>query len=169
MDTETHIRTASEADAEGLVQLMNQVDAESDFMLYEAGERRLSVTEARERLRRSASSENQRIFVAEHGGQLVGYLLAMGGEPRRIRHRVYVVVGILDGFTGQKIGTRLFEALNEWANRQAIERLELTVRADNHRAIALYRKAGFEIEGTRKRSLKVNGAHADELSMARLL
>lgn len=169
MEIETTIRTVNDADAEAFVQLMNQVDAESDNMLYEAGERQLSVADARERISRSLSRHNQTIFVAECRGQLVGYLLAMGGEPRRIRHRVYIVVGVIDGFTGQKIGSRLFAALDAWAKDQAIERLELTVRADNDRAIALYRKAGFEVEGTRKRSLKVNGTHVDELSMARLL
>jgi RimJ/RimL family protein N-acetyltransferase len=169
MDTETSIRLATEADAEAFVELMGQVDAESDFMLFEADERQFSIEEVRQRIRGGATSQNQAIFVAERDGALVGYLLAIGGEPRRIRHRVYLVVGVREGFTGQRIGTRLFAALDEWAKSHAIERLELTVRADNARAIALYRKAGFEVEGTKKCSLKVNGQPADELSMARLL
>lgn len=49
-----------------------------------------------------------------------------------------------------------------------MHRLELTVMARNERAIGLYRRHGFEIEGTRRDSVRVGGAYVDELAMARL-
>ena len=39
---------------------------------------------------------------------------------------------------------------------------------DNERAIALYRKFGFEIEGTHKAYAFRNGAYADTYAMARV-
>ena len=39
----------------------------------------------------------------------------------------------------------------------------------NEAGIALYRRRGFEIEGTKKHSLLVGGRYVDEYYMARLL
>jgi RimJ/RimL family protein N-acetyltransferase len=169
MSKQTEIREIHEGDAEAFLDLMTRIDAETDFMLLEAGERATTVVEQRERIKDVLSKQNQTILVATYAKQLVGYLLAIGGEARRIRHRAYVVVGVLQAFTGRQIGTRLFTALESWARLHGIERLELTVRTDNQRGTALYRKMGFEIEGVRWRSLKVNGAYVSEYHMAKIL
>jgi ribosomal protein S18 acetylase RimI-like enzyme len=161
------IREVDERDAQALLDLLARIDSETNFMLFEAGERPAAVGEQRERIKGILSKANQTILVASSAGQLVGYLIAIGGEFRRIVHRAYVVVGVLQAFTSQQIGTRLFTELEAWAKRHGIERLELTVRTDNDRGIGLYRKMGFEIEGVKKRSLKVNGAYVDEYSMAK--
>ena len=47
-------------------------------------------------------------------------------------------------------------------------RIELTVYTDNPAAIRLYRKFGFEIEGTFKGYALRDGVYADVYSMARL-
>src|SRR6202011_3858529 len=103
-----------------------------------------------------------------HDSQLVGYLEASGGKFRRNRHSAYIVIGILQEFTGQGIGGRLFTALEEWARQKAISRLELTVMTHNNAGLALYRKRGFAIEGTKKHSLLVNGQYVDENYMAKV-
>ncbi len=41
--------------------------------------------------------------------------------------------------------------------------------AHNLGAVALYEKAGFAIEGTRKQSMLVDGSYVDEHYMAKLL
>jgi ribosomal protein S18 acetylase RimI-like enzyme len=56
----------------------------------------------------------------------------------------------LKEFTGQGIGTRLFEEMQKWAVMQKIHRIDLTVMKHNERAIALYKKMVFEIEGTKE-------------------
>jgi RimJ/RimL family protein N-acetyltransferase len=76
-------------------------------------------------------------------------LAAYGGRCKRNRHSVYLITGILQAFTSQGIGTRLFVELEKWARENNIHRLELTVLVHNEAALALYRKMGFEIEGWR--------------------
>ena len=144
MRENTEIRALHEGDAEAFLDLLTRIDAETDFMLLEAGERATTVVEQRERIKGVLSKENQTILVASRDKLLVGYLVAIGGEARRIRHRAYVVVGVLQAFTGRQIGTRLFTALESWAKLHGIERLELTVRTDNERGTGLYRKMGCE-------------------------
>ena len=76
---------------------------------------------------------------------------------------------LLKSERGKGIGAKLFEALEEWANQQSIHRLELTVMTYNTAGIALYKKMGFEIEGTKRDSLLIDGKYVDEYYMSKLL
>jgi putative acetyltransferase len=59
----------------------------------------------------------------------------------------------------------MVDLVDGWLN---VSRLELTVYTDNEPAIALYRKFGFEVEGTHKAYALRAGRYVDSLSMARL-
>jgi RimJ/RimL family protein N-acetyltransferase len=63
----------------------------------------------------------------------------------------------------------MLSKLEQWAEGIGIRRLELTVMTHNERAVGLYKKIGFEVEGLRKDSLYVDGRYVDEYSMAKLL
>ncbi len=164
-----NIRPIRESDAEKFLRLGKWLDEETQFMMLEPGERTLSVEEQGERIRSVLSHDNQMIFVAENEGQLVGFLGAYGGGFRRNRHSAYIVIGILQDYAGQGIGRQLFEALEQWAIRQQLHRLELTVMCHNERAIRLYRKMGFQTEGVKRDSLWINGNYVDEYYMAKIL
>ena len=59
----------------------------------------------------------------------------------------------------------LVDYADHWAQ---VLRLELTVYSDNAPAIALYRKFGFEIEGTHRGFALRGGVFVDAHAMARL-
>jgi RimJ/RimL family protein N-acetyltransferase len=163
------IREIEEKDAEKLLNLCRQLDQETPFMMLEPGERNTTIEEQRNGIRKILTQANQMIFVVEHEEELIGYLAALGGTYHRNRHSAYLVIGIRQPFTGQGLGARLFRQLERWACQHNIHRLELTVMAHNKAALALYHKAGFEIEGTKKDALFVNGVYVDEYYMAKLL
>lgn len=164
------IREIREGDAEKFLALCHQLDRETQFMLLEPGERLITVEAQRERIKSIHARDNRIILIAEgRQGQLVGYLSATGGDYKRNRHTVYLVIGILQGFAGQGIGTQLFTQVEKWARTRDIHRLELTVMVHNERAVNLYQKMGFEIEGVKKHSLRVNDEYVDEYEMAKLL
>lgn len=163
------IRTIRKSDAEQFLKLCRQLDAETQFMLLEPDERKTTLEEQQTQIDMLLRQENQTIFVAEQDNQLVGYLAASGGTFKRSRHSAYLVIGILQAFSGQGIGTQLFQRLEEWAQHKHIHRLELTVMAHNTRGIALYKKQGFTIEGTRRHALLINGHYIDEYYMSKLL
>lgn len=50
-----------------------------------------------------------------------------------------------------------------------MHRLELTVMAHNHRAVGLYERMGFSVEGRRSQCLVVDGQFVDEFYMAVIL
>ena len=74
-----------------------------------------------------------------------------------------------DEFQRRGIGAALLAALIEAADRWFnLRRLELAVYVDNEPAIALYKKFGFVIEGTRRADAFRDGAFVDSYMMARL-
>ena len=161
------IRELRGEDAERHLALCHKLDHETKFMLYEPGERNTSLEHHRKFIQSFIASDNSTILIAEHGDQLVGYLLVDGGKARRIKHVGYIVAGILAAYQGQGIGTRLFQALEEWRKNTELKRLELTVISHNETAVSLYKKMGFEIEGTKKKSLYIEGRYIDEFYMGK--
>lgn len=161
------IREIREEDAERHLALCRKLDHETKFMLYEPGERSTSLEHHRKFIQSFIASDNSTILIAEHDDQFVGYLLVDGGKAKRIKHVGYIVVGILAAYQGQGIGTRLFQALEEWRENTELKRLELTVMSHNETAVSLYKKMGFEIEGTKKKSLYIDGRYIDEFYMGK--
>lgn len=74
-------------------------------------------------------------------------------------------MGVLREYRGRKLGSRLLAAVVAAARTLGWEKIELAVYAGNAAAVALYRKAGFELEGVRKRSHLVDGAYDDIVLM----
>jgi len=108
-------------------------------------------------------------LVAERDGELVGSagLFSTGPAARR-RHAMGLGISVAREAQGQGVGNALMVALCDYADRWAgVLRLELTVYTDNETAIRLYRKFGFEVEGTFKRYALRDGVYVDALSMAR--
>lgn len=164
------IRSATPQDAAAILALAAQLDAETAFMLLEPGERTTTPDVLAARLQARCDAPNSGWWLALDGDRLVGYLSAEGGRYRRNAHSASLVVGIRQAYSGQGIGTRLFATLLDWARGTGIiHRLELTVMTHNAAAVALYRKMGFAIEGTRQHALRIDGMWVDEYHMARLL
>jgi len=87
----------------------------------------------------------------------------------RQSHVAGLGMGVHDAWTGRGVGAALLEALIDSAdNWLGIRRLQLTVYADNAPAIALYRRFGFEIEGTHRAYALRDGRYVDAHAMARL-
>lgn len=156
-------------DAEAFLLLQKKLDEETSYMLLEPGERNTEVAGILKRIQDVMAQENRTIRVVEVNGELVGYIELVGGNVHRNRHTAYIVVGIRSNNRGMGLGTQLFTKGEAWARCHGIHRLELTVMVHNHAAIALYKKMGFHIEGTKRHSLKVDGQYVDEYYMAKLL
>ena len=164
-----YIREIEIEDAENFINLIKEVEAESDFMLMGAGERKTTPEQQKKHIEQVKEQSNATIFVAEEEGKLIGYLIAMGGRAKRTQHSAYLVIGILKNFRGRGIGTALFQSMENWALNHNISRLELTVVTQNEVGLALYKKRGFEIEGTKRNSLMIEGKLFSEYYMSKLL
>ena len=102
------------------------------------------------------------------GGEAVAMGTLMRGTGRR-GHAGEVFVMVHDAFWGRGIGGRLLGALTGLADDWlGLTRLQLEVAVDNARAIRLYERAGFEVEGTLRGDTIREGRLEDSHVMGRL-
>ena len=163
------LRIAGPNDAAALMKLKQRLDEETSFMLLEPGERDTSTQTLARHLEDVSRSENSVVIVADQRGELAGYVELAGGKFRRNRSTTHVIIGVLAQASGKGVGTGLLEEAKRWAAARGLHRIELNVMAHNHRAIALYERAGFVHEGRRADCLLIDGEFLDELYMAMIL
>jgi arsenate reductase (thioredoxin) len=110
------------------------------------------------------------IYVFEQGGRALG-MCKLLPQPHRNSHTVYLGgVAIDPAEAGKGHGKRMLLEAIDWAREKGFWRIELTVAAINTKAIALYQKAGFAVEGTLRQFtwLKSEGRLIDEVMMSYL-
>jgi len=115
-----------------------------------------------------ALTANDHLLVAELNETVVGCAgLSVSSKPRTC-HTAGVGIMVHADYQRQGIGKALMTAILDIAdNWLKLKRVELSVFVENERAIALYRKFGFVVEGTKKNAAIRNGEYADEFLMAR--
>lgn len=85
------------------------------------------------------------------------------------RHVADLGIFVLKPYRDRGIGTRLMDHALGWAIDHGVEKITLNVFANNLRAIHLYQKFSFHVEGLRKRQYRILGEYVDELFMAKFL
>lgn len=109
-------------------------------------------------------------LVACAGEEAIGILglRTFPTSPRR-KHAGHIAMAVRDDWQRRGAGTALLQAAvdlaDKWLN---LTRLELEVQVDNEGAIRLYKKFGFEIEGTLREYTFRDDAFVDVYIMARL-
>jgi L-phenylalanine/L-methionine N-acetyltransferase len=157
------LRARAASDGEGLLALFNQPRCRYFAQLFDdfAGLAELDAWTA-------AIGKGSFEVVASLGPQLVGYA---GLYPLRGRqsHVGWTSVCVHDDHQGQGIGTALLETVIATADLLAgLRRVQLNVYADNERAISLYRRHGFHIEGRHDGFASRDGELVEALTMARV-
>ena len=93
--------------------LLNALDAETNFMMYEPNERKqhMDIQELETDIYHNVIHGNDFLQIAKADNKIVGYLRAERGEFHRNFHTAYIVVGVLKEYQGKGIGTTFFENL----------------------------------------------------------
>src|SRR5579871_5354210 len=101
-------------------------------------------------------------------GKVIGTAGLTRLENRR-SHVGTIGMAVHDAYAGRGAGSALTAALLDIAdNWMGLTRVELTVYADNARAIGLYERFGFASEGLHRKFALRDGVLVDALAMARL-
>lgn len=156
------IRRAAAADAEKILEYCRAIGGESDNLTF--GSEGVQITPEREReyLESIADSDRQLYLVAEEDGEIVGIGNFSSFGKARLAHRGEFSLSVRRSMWGRHIGTRILEEIIRFARDSAkVEIVSLEVRSDNARAIALYKKFGFETVGTFRGYMKINGEYVD--------
>lgn len=110
---------------------------------------------------------NGKYIVAEDGTQVVGHALLDPMGLEAIEHVVRLTIAVHSGREEQGIGEKLLSYLIDWARTTPkVEKIELNVRAVNLRAIRLYQKLGFTVEGRIRHRMRMpDSSYMDDLEM----
>lgn len=162
------IRPAIPDDAAAVLVHLHTAGGETPYLSFgaegpgrdEAGQRAL--------LAGLCDSDNGLALVAVRDGEVVACLTFQRGGRARTRHVGEFGISVARACWGLGVGRRMIEMLLTWAERGGtVRKVNLRVRADNARGIALYESLGFVHEGRLARDNCVDGVFHDALLMGR--
>lgn len=145
------IRSATANDAQALSNLRVQIDGETENMDREKGEGFIDA-EGFEKLIHTDTESNRNLFlVAEVRDRVVGFSRCEGNQLKRFSHKIEFGVCVIKEYWGYGIGKNLLKESISWADSNGLKKITLQVLETNDKAIKLYQKLGFEIEGILKK------------------
>jgi RimJ/RimL family protein N-acetyltransferase len=164
------VRRATIGDLEQFAQNVQSVADEGRYIFTE------EVTADRKKsMGKLISDRSCLVIVAEVGAgrtrKLVGSLtLDRYGNVEKTRHLRVLGMLVIEGFRGMGVGTKMVAYALKWArSRDDVEKVVLGVFSNNRRALRLYEKFGFRVEGVKKKHYYIEGKHEDEIDMALFL
>ena len=163
------IRPAEERDAEELSLLRMQADGETENLDREPGEDFLDGDAFARLIAQDAENSRSLFLVAEADGKLAGFSCCQGSHLKRSAHKVDFGIMILRAYWGIGIGLNLLQESIHWADSNGVAKIALSVIESNVKAINLYEKMGFSIEGVLKNDkLLSGGRYCNTIVMGRI-
>ena len=155
-------------DAAALLNYLKITAEETDFLLRYPEECTMTVEQEEAYLRNSLENADSVIILCEVDGKIAGNCNLARHNKLKTRHRASIGIALAKEFWGLGIGAAMFDDMICLAKSWGVEQLELEVFADNHRAMALYKKMGFRIVAEHPDFIKrKDGTYVNEYLMAK--
>ncbi len=161
------IRTAQVEDSKPIFDIQKSITQEEVFMLRDVSELSYNQANSQEKISNYARNENSLYLVAEIEGLIVGFCEINNGYFNKTKHCADFSVFIHKNFRELGIGKVLLNCLLEWAEKNPnLLKVTLAVFSTNKRAINLYEKLGFTVEGNCPKDMRLpNGEFIDSILM----
>lgn len=157
---EYEIRSANVSDAKAMLEYLDTIAGESNNLTFGEGEVGITLESEENFISSTIDAKDKYFIVAVKDGEIIGNLNFSSGARPRLRHVGLLGVSVLKKYWGNGVASELIKDLIEWANNNdVITKLNLEVKEDNEKAIELYKKLGFEIEGKTSRSFYIDGKY----------
>jgi ribosomal protein S18 acetylase RimI-like enzyme len=162
------IRSAVTSDAGELSHLRVQLDGETENLDREPGEGYMDKAAFEKLIQRDGESVQNLFLVTVVQNRIIGYSRCEGNELKRFSHKVEFGVCVAKEFWGYGIGKGLLQQSIFWADRVGMKKMTLNVLETNKKAIRLYEKFGFEVEGILKNDKQLSdGKYYNTVVMGR--
>jgi len=165
-----NVRQATSGDTDWYLELVRSLVAEPDSQIPLRPDELFRTPEQQMELFGAASVRGDVFLIAEWNGIRVGEVNLRRGSRDAFKHSAVLGISVAREWRGRGIGSALMQHAMEWASTKgSIRRIELYVYATNARAIRLYDRFGFQVEGRRKGAVRVGDHFVDDLLMAYLV
>ena len=156
------------SDARGMNAYIQQVLADSEWLISLPGETSMSWWKRRTWIAGKQVRDLEACFVAVEGGNIVGMIECFTDHRSRVRHVTTMAMSVAATHRRKHIGRALMDSIIEWAvENPVIEKIELHVHEPNEAARALYKSVGFVEEGRRTRAIRHGtDRYYDDIQMA---
>ena len=161
----TRVRPITEADIPGFHAALDAVARESSFL---RGNRAPPLDDVKRFVLDNIRNRNPQLVAVSDAGGVVGWCDIVRGRGDHESHSGELGMGVMAQWRGAGIGRQLLAATIATADAEKFLRIELSVHADNLRAIALYQSSGFVEEGRKRKARLKSSVPVDVLLMARL-
>ncbi|MDP3386008.1 MAG: GNAT family protein [Eubacteriales bacterium] len=169
-NTELIIREATKSDAKDLIDYLDKIAGESDFLTFGVGEMIISLEQEEMFLENSYKQENALIALVFLDERIIGCVSLAGGVKPRLRHVGEMGISVLEAYWGKGVGEMMIDYLINWSKKTGvIRKINLKVRNDNARGLNLYKRTGFELEGTVRRDMLIGNKFYDSIIMGMLI
>ena len=140
------LRPPQESDAAEMLDFRRKSLGESDFLMSYPEEIESHTVESQLAfINRMIDSPKDKMFTAIVDGKIAGTGQVSFNTRIKTKHRASIGIALLKEYWGLGIGSAIFtEIIKSATEYGGITQLELEVVEGNHRAIALYKKFGFE-------------------------
>ena len=117
-----------------------------------------------------ATAGGGRVWGIRDEGALVGAVGLLPGEPAtKLAHSASLFIYLQRRCWGKGIGSAALRAVLGEAKRMKLERIEVLVVETNRRALELFTRNGFAVEGLLKCAFKAGTEYQNLILLARLL
>jgi len=157
------IRSAEPADAQGLIDHVNDVGSEQVYIMTETFSK--TVDEESEFLRH-LDFRYILFLVAIVDRKLVASADIQRGRFSKNAHTASLGIGVHKSVRGLGLGKAIMEDLLRWAREEGVRKVTLAVFATNQSAVALYQSLGFKEEARLRGQVVLEGRPVDEVLMA---
>lgn len=117
---------------------------------------------------RANIEKNNPQFVATSNGEVIGWCEIVRLEKPLFRHVGIFELGLVPEWRSKGLGRSMIDTALDNARDLGFVRLELTVFAENQRAISLYEKVGFQKEGELIDAVCIDGKYSNSFLMGRV-
>ncbi|EQK40618.1 acetyltransferase family protein [[Clostridium] bifermentans ATCC 19299] len=160
------LRSPIKEDAQAMIDYLNIIGGESDFITFGKNEFSMSVEAEQDYIERINSMYNSKNVLIIIEDEIVGIASITSVQKERMKHNGTLGISIRKKYWGIGLGSEIMTYLIDWAKSNKItKKINLLVREDNIRGVKLYEKFGFEKEGLLKKDICVNGVYYNTIAM----
>lgn len=167
---EVSIREGVKEDAKAIIDFYNEVGGETHFLSFGKDEYKISLEDQENSMESAKASDNSIKLIAFIDGEIAGIATIDSNQKAKGKHVGVLGIVVKEKYWGAGLGKRLMLDLIEWCKSNGItKKITLVTNEENHNAIELYKRVGFEVESILKKECYYNGVYTDLIGMSLLL
>lgn len=163
------IRKAKISDAPLILEHLKIILDETNYHTSDSSEFNTSIENKKEEIEHINSSDNSLILLGFFEDKLIALLTLIGGKKSRVKHVGQLGVNVKKEFWGYGIGSELMKDMDSWIEKtKVIKKVNLLVHEQNHRALGLYKKLNYQVEGRSANFFSDKDAYYDVIYMGKM-